>query len=613
MLSRDYKKYFCSVIPRVKTKKKNGLHTPNSAKFVSLHRNSKFSNMKKKYLSSSLGCARPLVCDIDTSASKIKSDREDFRDLFTAEHSYRLEHGYKSIVYCLTWNDEHVHYKYGRNVLHAPDLDRYSKSSAFAKRLKRLFGVTYNYVCVGELGCGGETHEKKSTRGYGNNPHYHCVGWYNVPTKISNIKSVIDLLKEIHFLNPDYFYDPKQVDETNYNLVTEKYILDNFDSIFCSYLVYSWQGNLEPDILKYGRSKILRSQGLGHVELSGEIITAVGGSSYISKYMGKDMFNMYKGLYYKKMLHELAHYLTSSLTEKFEELGHHYTYRSILPFINMWLHNTNNTFVNSSLNPIIRKYFDYKYNDEYSLLAIKVQSHFNEIIDILDYHYTIFMEDYLLGLNTDMSPKLRKFHGFGRNLLKDADLEKGTYTIHYSDKVVERNLPPSLKRYVYYDYNVCINDRGDKVVLYSLNNTGRRYIDCTTQRAEHLMNVTYKSIFGINPNIVPAVRYIVYLSKFDISQTQFDDTFFCHCLFDPERSAALNWLFSCYRPSPHNSNIHWEPRTFIDIESYMRDTYPDVYEYVLKIRKHLTQKAIVKNLKDLDFITSWHNVYNFNY
>ena len=57
-------------------------------------------------------------------ASHIKSMREDFNDMFQAEADFRQKRGDLSVVFCLTYNDEHLHVAYGHNMLDSDDLKR---------------------------------------------------------------------------------------------------------------------------------------------------------------------------------------------------------------------------------------------------------------------------------------------------------------------------------------------------------------------------------------------------------------------------------------------------------------------------------------------------------
>lgn len=75
----------------------------------------------------------------------------------------------------LTYNDEAIPKYNGHNCLRNSDIRYLFHDTRFFKDLKKKYGYTFKYYCGAEFGEGGETHQYKGKRGYGNNPHYHII------------------------------------------------------------------------------------------------------------------------------------------------------------------------------------------------------------------------------------------------------------------------------------------------------------------------------------------------------------------------------------------------------------------------------------------------------
>ena len=226
--------------------------------------------------------------------SFIKRQREDFNDMFVAENNYRISRGDISLVFVLTYNDEHIHNMFGQNMLDSDDLKCYAKSSRFAKFLRRSLGYTFDFVCVGEFGQGGETHNYHGSRGVGNNPHYHCVGWFH-RVGSRNQSSLVRWFMKIGL----------PLDLAMYN---------DFD-LLPLLVRYEWQKCLEDNIIDYGNNPWLRSKGLGYVRLDGQVRSSYSGGSYIGKYIGKDIRALYLSCYKDYFVPNLVTTLYSAIHE----------------------------------------------------------------------------------------------------------------------------------------------------------------------------------------------------------------------------------------------------------------------------------------------------------
>lgn len=402
--------------------------------------------------------------------------REDFEDLFTAEHDYRTKRGDKSVVFCLTYNDEHIRNFYGHNVLDSDDVHkRLSKASKFGKKLQRA-GYTFDYVLVGEYGNGGVTHGVHGVRGSGNNPHFHGCGWFH---KFDDSK-------------PTLSYD-----------------------VLCRMLREAWQGCDEANPSVYGSSRVMRAAGLGYVCLSGEIICPTAGVQYISKYIGKDIMTLHKDMLAEVLPGAFKQVAYAAIIEFFNnrDLGDltvvsqfYQHWQMFLPFNHpLHLPRTRDTWFTPS-------------NMYYKLVPF--------VNDILDSLYHDFIEDFSADINR-ISPKLRHFHGFGYSLLAHADLESGTYARPFTSG--RRQLPLCLIRKAYYNYSVSLIPNEDvrrtsrffnalgeksevvqkyaKQVTYTLNDLGRKRL---TRSLEKRVNIGIMTVRSLGLDVSPLAVAISY-------------------------------------------------------------------------------------------------------
>lgn len=93
---------------------------------------------------------------------------ESFEVRLYWQYRYCASLGCKTFFYTLTYNNEHLPFKYGKPCFDYEDL-RDLFTGGFRKQLLRKYGQTFKYFVGAELGSGC------GKRGLGNNPHYHIL------------------------------------------------------------------------------------------------------------------------------------------------------------------------------------------------------------------------------------------------------------------------------------------------------------------------------------------------------------------------------------------------------------------------------------------------------
>lgn len=531
------------------------------------------------------------------SSSKVKSIREDFNDMFSSEAETRRKAGDKSVVFCLTYNDEHLRHKYGQNMVDSHDLARFSKASRFSKMLRRTYGYEFDYVCVGEYGNGGETHNYKGERGFGQNPHFHCCGWFHDVDHLPNVE------------HAQIWHNGELVANGIYE-------------VLCLLLRKEWQGCFETDPHVYGRSSSLRSLGLGYVKMQGELLSSYAGGSYFSKYIGKDIRRVWKDAYLKGFCPLIVQYLCDAVRELFT--GYFFDYKfpydalscarnSVILFcrlrrnygiclpdldlLSLWLCNHCTDFQSATLPSDLFAYFG------------------SYIVPKLSETYEFFYEDFYSDLNGRFSPKLRKFHGFGYSLIDDptTDVEKGTYLVNGH----ERCLPPSLRRYLYYDFKVCYTSDYDlepckKVVKYYLNECGRTYLKHTL-RAGYDMDIVIGRSLGsdnLKKYLSQAACLRNYLLSYDIVEEKFKSHKFRKLIDNP--LAALAWSIDQRQTYVLDHHVP-DCRCFVDVVRHVKMSYPKLYAAYKELEDLHTSMLSNKNYKDAVFNEHWLCVYQSNF
>lgn len=576
--------------------------------------------MKKRYETTTAASAHNFTFKQVRQSSHIKSIREDFNDMFAAEAKTRRLAGDKSLVFVLTYNNSHLCHKYGQNLLNSENLQILSKSSQFCKVLSRAFGYEFDFVSVGEYGEGGESHNYKGKRGKGQNPHYHCVGWFHKIGEI-NVKKVLAYFLKINFptRTPRPLADYAQCDAGgNLYLGTEfeTYLQVDIDYILHLLVRYVWQGTYTEDPKTYALQDDL-SRGFGYVCLDGEIASDSAGSFYISKYIGKDIQKVFSKAY----LQGFCKYLWDAFEEVFKD---HFIYYQGFQncIIQKFIQETQVTE-----KYLLQNYFEHKCKDVVSFkdlfeVAKIGNQELDNVLDDLNIAYNDYYEKFYEGMTTIHSPKVRKFHGFGYSLCDNANLERGTYSLVKPSKVVTRLLPPSLIRHLYYNHLVCINEEGEKVVKYIPNQAGITYI-------ANKMNNIYKkdenicSALGsdnLKTHWMAASIFDAYLSRYDILEDSYSSAEFFKCLKFP--SAALSYALNCV-PTHLTDEIvingktrfllKKDTRSFYDLHHILECTLPNVYEAykeLCSLKETLFQK---KDAKDEEYLNHWIKCYNFNY
>lgn len=547
--------------------------------------------MRKRYSSTS-DCYRDIYATKEFFYSKLRDLRLDFCDLFAFEARKRQREGSKSIVFTLTYNDEHLHTYYGFNALDADDLHKHiSKASAFAKRLCRNYGLKFDYVAVGEYGNGGKSHDYVGKRGVGQNPHYHCVGWF------SPIEGVVPKFK-----TPSY-------------------------ERLCLLLREAWQGCEEDNPKIYGCSKEMRAKGLGYVRLQGEIASPSKGCNYIAKYMGKDMLQ----------LHHLA--FDGIAPVQFHKIA----VDSILEYFNycdITRDDAENIFCKiyqwlPCNHPLYGKLPSCREAVKIDKVILRVLPTVYENILVL---YDDFIADFKSEFNR-ISPKLRHFDGFGMDILRSANLETGMYQRPLSNKC--RALPPTAIRKAYYDYSVSLvpNEGKKDMKLYiDCYRDGYVGVQCRTMERPYKKQVCYvlnevgqKHFFKVKTSAILRDQMKLHSRGWNNSDydkanimlklfshahltEQFKDALF-DLVNDPvvNVSQYVNLALSAVNLSApswfrvENTSMTW------DVDDILKHDYPSIWDKMEQIDKWLYELRDKKDNDDRLFCESWSTIYKSTY
>lgn len=515
------------------------------------------------------------------SASRIKSQREDFNDMFVAENNFRVNRGDYSLVFCLTYNDEHLRKYCGHNMLDSDDLKVYAKSSKWSKMLERVYGFTFDFVAVGEFGNGGESHNFRGSRGKFENPHFHCVGWFH----------------RVH--KPDEHLEEKLV-----NSPLE--FLSEYERL-CWLVRDAWQCSSHDNIEAYARDVFSRRLGLGFVKLDGPVRSSFSGGSYIGKYIGKDIARLSRECFRDCFVG----HVDSILKDFVRERGLHDD------LIGLWVNYRSNFPLDSLLKADWIRYKEYVHYPIRRLYRDVYSSFFEDFV-VMDNLYLSAWSEFQSYMSGRYSPKVRKFHGFGYSLLGDADLEAGTYTVNRKSGVVCRSLPPSLARYAYYNHYVTTNTQGEKIVKYILNDLGLRKLGCCLRSSVN-MDVLKASIKGSEQLKMLSRTAAIWLnccSTYDVKRDAWH-------LVEPElRSivencdvdAAIRYACACRSTSVYefSETLSEAGVSVVDVNNWLRDNYLDLYIAVDELKNIRLEILGAKDAKDREYNEHWLNVFNFN-
>lgn len=543
-------------------------------------------------------------------ASKVKSLREDFADMFTAEAEKRRKAGDLSVVFCLTYNDEHLHLQYGQNMVCGDDLKCFSKASKFAKYIRRKFGYDFDMVSVGEYGCGGETHDCIGKRGKGQNPHFHCGGWFHDAEHRDFNRSAVVLGS-----------CGSDVDDFNVyfdGFLPEGYVLVavGIYDVLCALLRFQWQGTFHDNVVEYGRSMHARSCGLGFVNMQGPLKSSYSGASYFSKYIGKDISSVWKTSYTKGFAPFFLPIVIDAIIETYK--GSKFTYNFpydaqvtarwiLLKFIDLRLYCGLVDF--DYFVEFIREHSFVTCDDIPELLP-----HFTLFSEKICATYTMYHDDFMSDLNTLYSPKVRKFQGFGHSLADDANLEKGTYICDG----YERILPPSIRRSLYYDYHVVPLPRPDVVsgrtscVKYTLNALGRKYLKNRLRAAVDRDIVICQSLGS--PELKKYAREVSILRNclvsFDILASKFH--FKKWFAYTKNLEGALNFSVALRPTSVPDLHVY-DDRCFVNVLEELKYQKYNFWCMLCELDDLHESMLSVKNYADLEFSQHWLRVYNSNF
>lgn len=549
------------------------------------------------------------------TSSYIKSQREDFNDMFVAENNFRISRGDLSIVFVLTYNDEHIHKVFGQNMLDSDDLKRFSKSSRFSKYLARTLGYSFDFVCVGEFGEGGRTHHYYGRRGAGNNPHYHCIGWFHRIGE-RNHDSLLRWLEKVGLPLQLAMYQDKD--------------------LLPLLVRFEWQGCLDDDIYQYAANFWSRSKGLGFVCLDGPVRSSYSGGSYIGKYIGKDIRSLYLNTYKDYFVPNLVTTLYSCCKEWLYNENQSYDFHFAefdLPRFDVDIYSLIYHWAFETGKKSVLRFYPFTPSDlPAPLLQEKRLWHDHEFLilspwlvlkDYLTEHYKMFKSEFDMYMSTRYSPKVRKFHGFGYSLLRDVDIEKGTYTIYRKCGEVHRCLPPSLARYLYYDhYSVSrlaepVVYSSAPVVKYVLNDKGRKHLAYSLKHSilQDLVYIQNKGSEQLKSlalqTSVLAHCLILYNPVYDKKKTLHDYCdYFTSYLMDLD--FAVSYAIQCRQTIVHAYNFK-ENRVFLDVDRFFCQHFPTLYECLEELRSIHYQMMESKDKVDAEYISHLYNTYLHEY
>lgn len=509
--------------------------------------------------------------------SHLKSIRDDFNDMFTAEARMREKRGDMSLVFVLTYNDEHIHHFYGNNVLDADDLQRYSKASRFAKRLKKL-GYEFDMISIGEYGNGGESHSYVGKRGKGQNPHFHCVGWFH-----KFRESAIDL--DIEYLS----------------LLVRR----------------EWQGCDTNDAVSYGRNKKDRKLGLGYVRLDGPIQLPESGSAYISKYMGKDMSERHTKKMYDKYVDSFHLIVAHLVSEAVQCSSDH-----IMALLSAWYRHVYDVEHRCPLDiRLLGTHIDKLLElctsvfDDLDPLFLHTQDYwFEEITE----HYLMFDDEFSSQWRNNHSPKLRKFHGFGHSLLDNCDEIAGTYQIVKDGGTVTRCLPPSLARKLYYDYHnyeapYLTHSGRRKVVVYTPNSLGIRHFSFVAKHRMQKLRCLYLAKYENDPKFHIPSEILDDVIRIHVCVLPYDSLFTPRCCFLSDDEAA-HYFGECHRSYLlDDEELLVDTRNWINTRSYIYQNRPSLVQSLMILDSIDGISRAQKNCKDKEFLDNWSRLYATEY
>lgn len=528
-------------------------------------------------------------------SSLVKSQREDFHDMFSAETLKREKDGDLSVVFCLTYNDLHIRNKYGQNLVDSDDLQVYAKSSAWHKWLCRNVGYSFDFVSVGEFGNGGKSHSGFSKRGKGQNPHFHCVGWFH----------------------KFYGYDDSYVNfllrrklfgENSH----ETWVTRSTYDLLCLFLRLGWQNNLVDCIEDYASDRLLQTCGLGFVSLDGKIKYSVRAGSYISKYIGKDMRGLQMSSYHTSFNQSLYSVLCDSVRESFSTRfdDNFKFYQANIPAIVSVYFHSPFAFRRYSSNTWYRPFLDFC-RKQVSVFGRDFSSH----LQFFDGWFAEIVESFCYQFNEDMngrySPKLRKFRGFGYSLLDTANLENGTYTFENKrGQMVTRLLPPSLARHAYYRFerypNPDVTAKSKYLVRYYLNTQGRLHISRTSDIVYQRNFFVARRLLGDEKRAEMAAIVKTFLSTWNPTSELYK-SYRLHDLLTQFDVAKSFWLAAHQYISIAPDTEH---RVFVDILVRIREQYPDVYADFVALDRERLRMRNDKNEKDSEYVASWLKLYD---
>lgn len=523
-------------------------------------------------------------------ASMIKSMREDFHDMFSAECIERDKAHDLSVVFCLTYNDLHLRTKYGQNLVDSDDLKVFAKSSAWHKWLVRNCGYTFDFVSVGEYGNGGKSHCGYSTRGVGNNPHFHCVGWFH---KCGSLTDDYARLKLTNILG----------------------LHGSFLSIYdllCFYVRYGWQNNLVDRIEDYSSDRLLQTCGLGFVELSGKIKYSVRAGSYISKYIGKDIKSLQLSRFFANFNAALFSTLCDSVKESFSSRfdDNYKQYKANIPAIISTFFHSPFGFNRYSSFTWYRPFCDYCRKQ-----VVTFGRDFSEYLKFFDGWVSPIVNDFVEQYNEDMngrySPKLRKFRRFGYSLLDNCNKLDGTYSmLNKRGNVVVRYLPPSLARHLFYNFerfpNTSVTAKSKWIVRYYLNSTGRAHLTNCAERSLQKNLLVGRKLFGEEKRAAIAAIIRTFLSTWNPTQELYRMYRLDELISNPAVAQSY-WLaahqYIAVEPTP-------EVRVFVDVLQQIKLFYPKAYADYVALDRELFRMKSDKNIRDKEYVDSWLRCYD---